>query len=104
MDFDSLGEIIATRRFRFLDENNRHRAVSVFVGKPEQSNGSADYLCPFQVIGVGSQATQLARGRDSIQALQSAFILISASLNHLNQELGGGLIWDGAVKGELGFP
>src|SRR3989442_10020775 len=103
MDFD-LGEIIATRKFRFIDEGNNQRAVSVLVGKPQQSNGSLDYQCSFQVIGIGSQATQMARGHDSIQALQSALILISASLNYLNNELGGKLIWDGASQGELGFP
>ena len=103
MDFD-LGEIIATRNFRFIDEGNNERAVSVLVGKPQQSDDSSDYQCPFQVIGIGSQTTQLARGHDSIQALQSALILISASLNHLNDELGGKLSWDGAPKGELGFP
>ena len=104
MDFESIGEIIATRRFHFVDESNNQRAVSVLVGKPQQSNGSSDYQCSFQVIGIGSQATQLARGHDSIHALQSALILISANLNYLNNELGGKLIWDGASKGELGFP
>jgi len=104
MDFDSLGEIIATRRFYFVDESNKQRAVSVLVGKPQQSNGSSEYHCPFQVIGIGSQKTQLARGHDSIQALQAALVLIAASLNHLNRELGEKLIWDGDDKGELGFP
>ena len=104
MDFESIGEIIATRRFHFVDESNHQRAVSVLVGKPQQSNGSSDYQCPFQVIGIGSQTTQLARGHDSIHALQSALILISANLNYLNNELGGKLIWDGASQGELGFP
>ena len=104
MDFDSLGEIIATRRFYFVDETNKQRAVSVFVGKPQQSNGSSEYQCPFQVIGIGSQNTQVARGHDSIHALQAALILISANLRNLNNELGGKLIWDGARKGELGFP
>jgi hypothetical protein len=104
MDFESIGEIIATRRLHLVDEGNHKRTVSVFVGKPQQSHGSADYHCPFQVIGIGSQQTQLARGHDSIQALQSALILIAASLNHLNNELGGKLIWDGGRKGELGFP
>ena len=104
MDFDSIGEIIATRRFRFVDEDNHPKSVSVFVGKPQQSNGSADYQCPFQIIGIGSQSTQVARGYDSIQALQSALILVSADLNQLNNELGGKLIWDGGGKDELGFP
>lgn len=104
MDFDSLGEIIATRRLHFVDEGNHKRAVSVFIGKPQQSNGSAEYKCPFQVIGIGSQNTQVARGRDSIDALQGAFILVSANLRTLNNELGGKLMWDGAHEGELGFP
>jgi hypothetical protein len=104
MDFDSLGEIIATRRFHFVDESDQKRAVSVFVGKPEQSDGSSEYQCPFQVIGIGSQNTHVARGHDSIHALQAAFILISANLHHLNNELGGKLMWDGAHTGELGFP
>lgn len=104
MDFDSIGEIIATRNLHFVDESNNQRAVSVLVGKPQQSNGSSDYQCPFQIIGIGSQTTQVARGHDSIQALRSALVLISANLNYLNSELGGKLVWDGAPQGELGFP
>ena len=104
MDFESIGEIIATRNLHFIDESNHQRTVSVLLGKPQQSNGSSDYQCPFQVIGIGSQTTQLARGHDSIQALQSALVLISANLNYLNNELGGKLIWEGASQGELGFP
>ena len=103
MDFD-LGEIIATRNFSFVDEGNNERAVSILIGRPQASNNSPDYQCPFQVIGIGSQTTQVARGYDSIQALQSALILISANLNYLNNELGRKLIWAGGRAGELGFP
>jgi len=104
MDFDSIGEIIATRRLYFVDENNNKRTVTVFVGKPEEAQNSIGYHCPFQVIGIGSQTTQLARGYDSVEALQSALILIAASLNHLNNEIGGKLTWEGGGQGELGFP
>ena len=104
MESENLGEIIATRRLCFVDESNNKRTVSVFVGKPERAKGSIDYHCPFQVIGIGSQTTQLARGHDSIQALQSALILIAASLHHLNNEIGGKLTWEAGAKGELGFP
>ena len=99
-----IGEIIATRSYRLVDEENNERAVSVLVGKPQPVNDSHDYQCPFQLIGIGNQTTQVARGYDAIQALQSALILISANLNHLNNELGRKLIWDGGRKGELGFP
>ena len=104
MDFENIGEIIASRKLQLLDENDTKRIVSVFVGKPQQALNSHEYYCPFQVIGVGSQKTQAAQGQDSIQALQSALILIAARLNHLNMELGRRLTWDGGTKGDLGFP
>jgi len=104
MNFDGVGEIIATRRLYYFDETNRKRIVSIFVGKPQPSSDSDDYQCLFQVIGLGHQQTQVARGHDSIQALQSALILAAASLNHLNEQLGRKLTWEGGGKGELGFP
>jgi hypothetical protein len=65
----------------------------VFVGRPEAAPDENVYHCAFQIIGIGSQARQLARGDDSIKALQSALVLIAASLNHLNNEIGGKLTW-----------
>jgi|ERR1041385_6052662 hypothetical protein len=104
MEFEGVGEIIASRQLHYVDEMNRKRIVSVFVGKPQPSTDARDYQCFFQLIGIGHQKTQVARGHDSIQALQSALILAAASLNHLNEQLGRKLVWDGGVKGELGFP
>ncbi|HXI74921.1 MAG TPA: hypothetical protein VNG94_05000 [Pyrinomonadaceae bacterium] len=104
MNFDGVGEIIATRQLYYFDETNRRRIVSIFVGKPQPSSDAEDYQCLFQVIGLGHQKTQVARGQDSIQALQSALILAAASLNHLNEELGRKLTWEGGASGELGFP
>lgn len=104
MEFEGVGEIIASRQLHYFDETNRKRIVSVFVGKPQPSHDARDYQCFFQLIGIGHQKTQVARGHDSIQALQSALILAAASLNHLNDQLGRKLVWDGGVKGELGFP
>jgi hypothetical protein len=104
MEFEGVGEIIATRQLYYFDETNRKRIVSVFVGKPQPSAETRDYQCLFQLIGVGHQKTQVARGHDSIQALQSALILAAASLNHLNERLGRKLVWEGGAKGELGFP
>lgn len=104
MEFEGVGEIIATRQLYYFDETNRKRIVSVFVGKPQPAAETRDYQCLFQLIGIGHQKTQVARGHDSIQALQSALILAAASLNHLNEKLGRKLVWEGGVKGELGFP
>jgi uncharacterized protein DUF6968 len=104
MNNGNIGEIIATRQLYYFDEEHQKRAVSVIVGKPEPSPDSSEYQCLFQLIGIGSQHTQTARGHDSIQALQSALILVAANLNYLNDQLGRRLVWEGAAKGELGFP
>jgi hypothetical protein len=103
MGFEGIGEIIATRRLYFIDESDRKRTVSVFLGKPEESPDSPGYHCPFQVLGIGTQETHLAQGLDSIHALQSAMILIAAHLHQLNDEIGGKLSWEGGLPGELGF-
>ena len=104
MTADNVGEIIATRKLYYLDDANQKRMVSVFIGKPQPTTDSSEYECSFQVIGIGNQQTTKARGHDSIQALQAALILAAANLNHLNDQLGRKLIWEGGVKGELGFP
>ena len=103
MEFESVGEIIASRMLHLIDENGHKRPVSVFVGKPQASHSDPGYECPFQIIGIGSQNTHVGRGYDSIQALRSALTLLGAKLHELNEELGGGLVWDGDAPGELGF-
>ena len=103
MDFESLGEIIATRTLHLVDEHGHNRPVSLFIGKPEPAEDSG-YKCCFQVIGIGSQETKLARSIDSIQALQAALVLAGASLHRLNLEVGGKLAWKGHSPGDLGFP
>ena len=104
MAFEILDEIIATRMLYVIDDQGNKRPVSVFIGKPEPADDSSGYTCPYQVIGIGSQKTHVARGTDAIQALQSALMLTGASLHHLNNELSGKLTWNGAQRGELGFP
>jgi len=104
MKADSVGEIFASRQLYYLDQANERKPVTVFISKPEPVIDAAGYECRFQVMGIGSQRIQTARGRDSIQALQSALILVAASLNHLNDRLGRKLVWEGGIKGELGFP
>lgn len=104
MEFDSLGEIIATRLLHLVDEKGDKRPVSVLIGKPEPEQNSSGYRCPYQVIGIGTQKTHFAHGSDSVQALQMALILAGAGLSHLNNDVGGRLIWNGGATGELGFP
>jgi hypothetical protein len=56
------------------------------------------------IKGLGDEQVQIARGSDSLQALQSALILAGASLNHLNDKTGRRLRWAGGMRGDLGFP
>ena len=104
MDFESVGEIIASRMLHVVDEHGNKRPVSVFIGKPQPARDSSGYECAYQIIGLGSQKPFVGHGQDSIQALRTALILLGANLNHLNDELGGKLVWNGGPKGELGFP
>lgn len=104
MEFQSVGEIIASRMLHLIDENGHKRPVSVFVGKPLPSRSGPGYECPFQIVGVGAQNTHVGHGRDAIQALKTALILLGATLRQLNEELGGRLAWEDGLPGELGFP
>lgn len=104
MAFESIGEIIAWRMFHIIDEQGNKRPVTVFIGKPRPLADSSGYLCAYQVIGIGNQETQVGHGHDSIQALKTAIVLLGATLNHLNEEVGGKLVWNGGSKGELGLP
>jgi hypothetical protein len=54
MDLD-IGEVIAARSYRLVDENNNDRAVSVLVDKPQPAKDLSDYQCPFQLTGIGSR-------------------------------------------------
>jgi hypothetical protein len=104
MELENIGEIIASRMLYLIDENETKRPVSVFLGKPQPRSNGSGYECPFQIIGIGSQNTQVGHGRDSIQALKTSLTLVAATLHHLNEELSGRLVWDGGGPGELGFP
>src|SRR5215510_920626 len=104
MNAGKVGEVIATRQLYYFDEAHQRKTVSVILGKPQPVLDSEQYECRFQLIGIGSEQPQTATGRDSMQALQSALVLLGALLNHLNDQLGRKLIWEGAIQGELGLP
>lgn len=103
MNFEGVGEIVASRQLYYFDETNRKRSVSLFVGKPRPARDWEGYQCLFQLIGIGNQETQVAHGHDSLEALRAAIILSGASLNHLSQKLGRGLIWEDDEVDEPGF-
>lgn len=103
MNFEGVGEIVASRQLYYFDETNHKRMISLFVGKPQPAREWEGYQCLFQLIGVGNQETQVAHGHDSLEALRAAITLAAATLNHLSGRLGRRLIWEGDDAGELGF-
>jgi hypothetical protein len=98
MEVAGISEIIASRSLHIIDEQGHKRPVRVFIGKPEPSADSRGYECRFQIIGIGTQETRVGFGRDSVQALKTTLVLVNASLNHLNDQLGGKLIWNSESK------
>jgi len=84
MEFESIGEIIASRMLHVVDEHGNKRPVSIFIGKPQPSADSSGYRCAYQIIGIGNQETQIGHGRDSIHALKTAMVLLGDTLNNLN--------------------
>jgi uncharacterized protein DUF6968 len=104
MVLEGLGQVIAIREFGTIDGTASTRRVRVLIGKPELFPEGPGYYCPFQISGAGSEDIKYAVGIDSVQALQLAMVMIGATLEFRNQELGGILRWEGSSKGDLGFP
>jgi hypothetical protein len=99
-----LGEIIATRKLSFIDDDGSERIVEVNLGNPKQFPDSSDFYVPFQVIGAGSETVLCAGGIDAFQALQEVMIIIGAKLSVLNESCGGRLRWEAEEGSSLGFP
>jgi hypothetical protein len=104
MVLENLGQVIAIREFEAIDGSALTRKVRVSIGKPEEFPEGPGYYCPFQLSGLGSENIKYAVGIDSVQALQLVMVMIGATLEFYNQELGGILRWECSSKGDLGFP
>jgi len=104
MVLESLGEIVAVREFQAIDGSALTRKVRVLIGKPEPFPEGPGYYCPFQISGAGSEDIKYAVGIDAVQALQLVMVMIGATLEFRNQELGGILRWGGRSEGDFGFP
>jgi len=99
---NNLKDVIADRKLSLLDD--KKKAITVLIGKPQRLPDSSDYYCPFQVIGLGDEKVRQAIGIDAVQAMQLVMKMIGAYLQSLNQTTGGSLRWAGDETGDLGFP
>ena len=77
----AIRDVIAERVFKRADG----REVRVEVGRPrKKANG--EWVCEFRVLGVGNSKVYSPPGGDSLGALQSALMMMSAQVDSYNQE------------------
>ncbi len=101
MGFDTIGEVVATRKLSLVGEPGRE--ILVKIGKPHLSEHN-DYLCPIQVTGIGEERVYSIYGVDSVQALELAMRSLGSELQRLNTQHQGRIRWDDAPTGWFGFP
>ncbi len=104
MQLDSVGDVIAVRKFSLA--NDPSREIVLKMGKPQPLPDALgdDHYCPFQIIGVGKEKVKYAAGVDAFQSIELVVRIIGAELASLNRELDGQLRWEGDEQGDLGFP
>ena len=66
-----LGEVLASRTLRFQTTSGRPSEVTVTVGRPvlDPEAPYDDWLCPYQLRGVGDEVVRAVFGVDAMQAL-----------------------------------
>jgi hypothetical protein len=102
MKLDSVGEIIASRKFWLLRQDVKTELV-VVMGKPEAFQHGADYYCPYQILGFGRETVMAIAGIDAFQAIQLALGTIRVELEVIGRDSGGQILWEGDEAGYLGF-
>ena len=102
MYLDDLGEIIAVRNFCLADDEKTK--IEVRIGKPRAFEDASNWICPFQIVGVGGEEFKYAAGVDAVQSLQTVMVLVGATLEYFNKQLGGRLRWERSTEKDLGFP
>lgn len=102
MKLDSVGQVLGSRDLTMSDG---HKVV-VLIGVPTKvPDGGDDYVCPYQIVGIGDGGVRYAMGIDSFQALQLTLKKIGTDLYTSEEAKAGGLSWEGgSVQGDLGFP
>jgi hypothetical protein len=89
---------IAERRFAVVGEPERE--IVITIGKPRPESDPSVWMCSYLVEGIPKARRRIARGVDSLQALQMAIegarYTLSAS--------GLVCIWHDSEPGEIGLP
>ena len=95
-----LEKVIAERIGTVKLPDGTRKKVRVLIGKPTRRRGEEDYVCSFQVSGLGNDDIRRIVGYDSVQAIELAFRFVG----HVVQEsVPPGAVWEDAPE-NLGFP
>jgi hypothetical protein len=78
----AIRDVIAERVFQRADG----REVRARVGRPRQAKG--EWVCEFQILGVGHSKVYSLPGNDSLEALQSALVMMVVQLESYQKEHG----------------
>jgi hypothetical protein len=101
MNPDSLGVMIAERRYALIDASGGSREVVVRLGAPQQSD-HGDFSCAYEIVGFGRARMSSAFGIDAFQAIQLALRNIGAELHLHRQRSGCGFFFQ-EEGDDLGF-
>jgi hypothetical protein len=96
--FDLIAEGLLTNKSTGVE-----REIKVQIGRPHMEAVGA-WLCPFKITGQGIDQSKYAGGVDAIQAIQLAFVMIAAVLQHFSRTLNLELHWGGEDDNDIGFP
>jgi hypothetical protein len=99
---EKIDDVCAIRKLFLLTDPSVE--IHVLIGIPQLFLDTADYYCPVQIQGIGTEKVDFAVGIDAVQAMQLAFRLLGSMLAKLNNAYNGALRWEGDTKGDLGFP
>ncbi len=104
MNLESVGKVVAARKFILAREGHQPVDVIVLMGKPEKFPDHTNYYCPYQFKGDGRDKLMAIGGVDAFQAMQLALATIRVELEVIEKDSGGRLTWEGGAEGDLGFP
>lgn len=93
----SLGFVVARRTL--VDADTGHRVV-LSVGKPRFIGDGWDWVCPFEIKGIGKTIRGHAHGIDALQALQ----LVGPAIRGALESTGRTLTFLGDPYWQSGFP
>lgn len=96
-----LGQVIAERLLRAVGSDGLDVRVLVGLPYPFRDEPYDNYLCPYQVKGLGDAKVRHATGVDAVQALELALRILPVQLDVLRVQHPGQ--WEDASAGDYGF-